>query len=231
MNNIEKEKKWWQAVLPKQRRGEDDVSRAESKLKTVVKDFGIDFKDKVVLDIGSSTGGFTDLALKLGAAKVIAVEKGSHQMREDLRHDKRVQLHEKTNIFTVGKSELMAVQLKEVPDIVMADVSFISIRPVLEHVRNQIGNKRTKLLVLFKPQFEAHGAQLRNGIVKNSRVRREIIMEFEQWLKVAGFVVLGKRDSVVTGRYGNIERIYALKLADRDRATIREEASSRAGAN
>ena len=212
---MRKKSNWWQELLPGQRKAEGDVSRAETKLMAVVKDFKIDFRDKLVLDIGSSTGGFTDLALRLGAREVIAIEKGSKQMRPDLKHDKRVRLHEKTDIFEVGKSELTTVQLEESPDIVMADVSFVSIRYVLEHVKNRIASRKTKLLFLFKPQFEAHADQLREGIVKNNKIRREIITEFEQWLKVAGFVVLGKRDSLVSGRYGNVERIYFLKLADK----------------
>ena len=209
--------KWWQDILPKQkRRAEGEVSRAEGKLSPVIKELKIDFRDKVVLDVGSSTGGFTDLALKLGAKKVIAIEKGSRQMREDLRHNPKVELHEKTDIFEVGKSDLMTVVLQESPDLVMVDVSFISVRTVLMHIRNRISDRWTKVLVLFKPQFEAEDEQLKRGIVKNSRIRREIIAQFEQWLKRADFVILGKRDSGVAGRYGNVERVYYLKLGEKE---------------
>ncbi len=182
----------------------DVVGRAEYKIADAAKAFGVDFRGKVALDIGSSTGGFTEYALRQGAVKVIAVEKGTNQMMAPLRFDERVELHEKTDIFEFVTDET--------PDIIMADVSFVSLRKVLEYVREELAEKGTELLVMLKPQFEAKPWQLKNGIVKNSKMRREIIAEFEMWLKSHGFVIIAKRDNEVAGRFGNVERFYYLQI-------------------
>ena len=180
------------------------VSRAEGKLEGAVRAFRYDFRNKTVLDIGSSTGGFTELALKLGAKKVIAIEKGTNQMKAPLRFDMRVDLHEKTDFFDV--TDLEAV------DTVVADVSFVSLTKILTHAQ-KIVNKKADFLVMLKPQFEAEPSQLVKGVVKNEKMRREILKKFENWLKNNGFLVVDKRDNDVTGKKGNIERFYLLKIA------------------
>ena len=98
-------------------------------------------------------------------------------------------------------------------DLILADVSFISLREVLAYARTMLAVPGTELLVMLKPQFEAKPWQLKNGVVKNSKMRREIIAEFEAWLKTRGFVIAGKRDNEVAGRFGNVERFYYLRLA------------------
>lgn len=180
------------------------VSRAEGKLEGAVRAFRYDFRNKTVLDIGSSTGGFTELALKLGAKKVIAIEKGTNQMKAPLRFDMRVDLHEKTDFFDV--TDLEAV------DTVVADVSFVSLTKILAHAQ-KIVNKKADFLVMLKPQFEAEPEQLVKGVVKNEKMRREILKKFENWLKNNGFLVVDKRDNDVAGKKGNIERFYLLKIA------------------
>lgn len=180
------------------------VSRAEGKLEGAVRAFRYDFRNKTVLDIGSSTGGFTELALKLGAKKVIAIEKGTKQMKAPLRFDERVDLHEKTDFFDV--TDLEAV------DTVVADVSFVSLTKILAHAQ-KIVNKKADFLVMLKPQFEAEPEQLVKGVVKNEKMRREILKKFENWLKNNGFLVVDKRDNDVAGKKGNIERFYLLKIA------------------
>ena len=180
------------------------VSRAEGKLEGAVRAFRYDFRNKTVLDIGSSTGGFTELALKLGAKKVIAIEKGTNQMKALLRFDMRVDLHEKTDFFDV--TDLEAV------DTVVADVSFVSLTKILAHAQ-KIVNKKADFLVMLKPQFEAEPEQLVKGVVKNEKMRREILKKFENWLKNNGFLVVDKRDNDVAGKKGNIERFYLLKIA------------------
>ena len=180
------------------------VSRAERKLEGAVRAFRYDFRDKTVLDIGSSTGGFTELALKLGAKQVFAIEKGSRQMKAPLRFDPRVELHEKTDFFDVV--------CVPVVDTIVADVSFVSLTRILKHAR-EFADQRTDFLVMLKPQFEARPQQLWKGVVKNEKMRREIIKGFEIWLKQNKFIILNKRDNEVLGKNGNQERFYYLKIA------------------
>ena len=182
------------------------VSRAEGKLEGAVRAFRYDFRNKTVLDIGSSTGGFTELALKLGAKKVIAIEKGTNQMKAPLRFNARVDLHEKTDFFDVSGDDLETI------DAVVADVSFVSLTKILAHAKKVV-SKNADFLVMLKPQFEAEPDQLVKGVVKNEKMRREILKKFENWLKNNGFLVVDKRDNDVAGRKGNIERFYLLKIA------------------
>ena len=201
------------------------VSRAEGKLEGAVRAFRYDFRDKTVLDIGSSTGGFTELALKLGAKKVVAVEIGTKQMKAPLRFDSRIDLHEKTDIFdcckqgresfckrNAGSSEKKELTIIEVPDVVVSDVSFVSLLKVLKHVGPNIAGLKTDFLVMLKPQFEAKPFQLFKGVVKNEKIRRDIIKDFEAGLKGLGFIIVNKRDNEVVGKNGNKERFYYLKI-------------------
>ena len=193
------------------------MGRAEWKLAEAVREFGFDFRGKIVLDIGSSTGGFTELALRMGARKVIAVEKGTGQMKAPLRFEARVELHEKTDIFEVGvrnggASGATKVQVEIEPaEVVLADVSFVSLRPILMKAK-ELAVREADFLVMLKPQFEARSEQLVRGVVKNERMRREIMQEFEQWLKVRGWVVVRKRDNETVGRKGNRERFYWVRV-------------------
>ncbi len=188
------------------------VGRAGLKLAEAVRAFGFDFRGKTVLDIGSSTGGFTEFALKSGAKKVYAVEKGTNQMAKPLRYDARIVLMEKTDIFEVTrKGSDGKVEIPDNIDVALADVSFVSLTKVLAYVKKNIVNRKTDYLVMLKPQFEAYPDQLVNGKVKNERMRREIIQRFEQWLKQNGLVVVKKRDNETVGKVsGNRERFYWL---------------------
>lgn len=190
---------------------QDIVGRAELKLADAVQAFGYDFRGKNVLDIGSSTGGFTELALRLGANKVYSVEKGTKQMKAPLRFDPRIVLMEKTDIFEVGKDQL--IQIPEKINTILADVSFVSLAKVLRHAKIALAGSNTDFLVMLKPQFEAYSEQLVNGVVKNERMRRDIIQNFERWLTKNGFLILKKRDNELTGKNGNRERFYFLRLA------------------
>lgn len=181
------------------------VSRAEFKLADAVNAWGFSFEGKHVLDIGSSTGGFTECALNAGARRVLAVERGTHQMKAPLRFDPRVDLREKTDIFEL--------KLQKKPDVILADVSFVSLRKVLAYAKKRLAGKQTDFLVMLKPQFEAAPRELVRGVVKNEKMRREIIQDFEAWLKRNGFIILKKRDNDLAGRHGNVERFYWLRLS------------------
>jgi 23S rRNA (cytidine1920-2'-O)/16S rRNA (cytidine1409-2'-O)-methyltransferase len=178
------------------------VSRAGLKLASVADLFKLDFRGKIVLDVGSSTGGFTDYALRHGAAKVIAVDVGTDQLHPSLQGNERIELHEKTDIRDFKTSAHI--------DVVVADVSFISLREILPSVAKLCG-PGTQLVVMVKPQFEAGQAGLKHkGVIKNDRMRRDILKDFEDWAR-SRFVVLDKADSDVPGSKGNRERFYLLK--------------------
>lgn len=181
------------------------VNRGYQKIEGAARAFNFDFREKTVLDIGSSTGGFTKLALDRAAKQVIAVEKGTNQMVAPLRFDPRVDLHEKTDIF----------DFEAKPDVIVADVSFLSLTKILKYAKTHLSTPTTDFLVMLKPQFEAAPYQLTKGVVKNETIRREIIKNFEQWLKTNGFIIIKKRDNDLHGRHGNIERFYWLKLAEK----------------
>ncbi len=178
------------------------VSRAGLKLASVAQLLGVDFQGKTVLDVGSSTGGFTDYALQHGAEKVWAVDVGTEQLHPSLRGDARIELHEKTDIrdFT----------LEEKPDVVVMDVSFISLREILPHIALELSDDKTQIVAMLKPQFEAGKHQVNKGVIKNDAVRRQILREFEEWAR-RYFVIADKRDSEVAGAKGNRERFYLLR--------------------
>lgn len=181
---------------------EQYVSRAGLKLSSIADLLHLDFSGKVVLDVGSSTGGFTDYALRHGARKVIAVEVGTDQLHPDLRADPRVELHEKTDIrdFTTD----------QVIDLVVADVSFISLREILPAVA-RLSTRQTRIVAMVKPQFEARQQNVKHkGVIKNDKMRRQILQDFEQWARQQ-FVIVDKADSGVSGMKGNVERFYLLQ--------------------
>jgi 23S rRNA (cytidine1920-2'-O)/16S rRNA (cytidine1409-2'-O)-methyltransferase len=180
---------------------EQFVGRAGLKLASVAQLLHLDFRDSTVLDVGSSTGGFTDYALQHGAKKVYAVDVGTDQLHPSLRGNPKIELHEKTDIRDFVPDQT--------PDIVVMDVSFISLREILPHIA-RISETHTKVVAMLKPQFEAGKQQVNKGIIKNDSVRRAILKDFEAWTKQY-FVIVDKADSEVAGTKGNRERFYLLK--------------------
>lgn len=178
------------------------VSRAGLKLESVAKKIRIDFRNKTVLDVGSSTGGFTDYSLKNGANKVVAVDVGTDQLHPKLRLNKKVELHEKTDIRNFKTDQKI--------DVVVIDVSFISIKEILPSVVN-LSDKNTKIVAMVKPQFEAGRNGTVNGVVKNNSYRRKILQDFENWCRSNNLYIENKRDSEVKGTKGNQERFYILR--------------------
>jgi 23S rRNA (cytidine1920-2'-O)/16S rRNA (cytidine1409-2'-O)-methyltransferase len=182
---------------------EQYVGRAGLKLASVAAALKLDFKNKVVLDVGSSTGGFTDYALRHGAAKVIAVEVGKDQLHPTLHGHPKIELHEQTDIRDIHT-------LSTRPDIVVIDVSFISLREILPHIV-RLSSTDTQIVAMVKPQFEAVASNLKHkGVIKNDRMRRDILRDFEAWAR-AYFIIVNKADSEITGAKGNLERFYLLQ--------------------
>ena len=183
---------------------EQYVSRAGLKLASVAQLLKLDFTDKVVLDVGSSTGGFTDYALRHGARKVIAVDVGTDQLHPSLRGNPKIELHEQTDIRDMG-------ELSEAPDVVVIDVSFISLREVLPYVA-RLTKPQTQIAAMLKPQFEVGSRSKNKGVIKNDTVRRDILRDFEMWARNL-FVIRDKADSEIAGSKGNRERFYLLTPA------------------
>lgn len=183
---------------------EQFVSRAGLKLASVADKLAVDFRGKLVLDVGSSTGGFTDYALSRGARRVICVDVGTDQLHPQLRRDARVELHEKTDIRDFVTNQPV--------DIILIDVSFISLREVLPHLA-ELATRQTQVVAMIKPQFETGNRLKNHGVIKNDAERRRILHDFEQWAK-RYFLLRAKADSAVAGARGNRERFYLLtKLA------------------
>lgn len=182
---------------------EQYVSRAGLKLASVAQTLHLEFKGKVMLDVGSSTGGFTDYALKHDARKVIAVDVGTDQLHPTLLGNERIELHEQTDIRDVKTTT-------DPIDIVVIDVSFISLRDILPHVATLCG-PQTVVAAMVKPQFEARESNMKHkGVIKNDKMRREILKDFESWV-TKYFVIIDKADSDVAGTKGNRERFYKLR--------------------
>ena len=179
---------------------EQYVSRAGLKLASIAKAFDLNFKAKTVLDVGSSTGGFTDYALQHGAAKVIAVDVGTNQLHPSLRTNPKVELLEQTDIRDLKT-------LSQAIDYVVIDVSFISLREILPHVSKLV--PQAHIVAMVKPQFETGSNLKHKGVIKNEKMRRDILKDFEQWAK-NNYKIVNKADSQVVGEKGNKERFYLL---------------------
>lgn len=182
------------------------VSRGGDKLDSVAPALNLDFTGTIVLDVGSSTGGFTDYALQNGAAKVYAVDVGTAQLAYKLRQDPRVTSLERTDIRTLGPA-----QLKPQPTLAVIDVSFISLIKILPAVANLLPPK-APIVAMAKPQFEADKptADRYKGVIKDEAARSEILQRLEQDI-AKNFNVIASADSTVHGAHGNRERFYLLK--------------------
>ena len=181
------------------------VSRGALKLERAIDEFKINLKDKIVLDIGSSTGGFTEVALLNGAKKVIAVDVGSEQMHERLRHDQRVELFESTDFRYIEKEKLKDVNF------VVSDVSFISLKNIFPKIIEVLGTK-IPCVILFKPQFEC-GKEIANrycGVIRNKKIHSDLLTNFVAYLTNLGFRVSQISHSPITGKTGNIEYLLYL---------------------
>jgi 23S rRNA (cytidine1920-2'-O)/16S rRNA (cytidine1409-2'-O)-methyltransferase len=183
-------------------RGKDHpwVSRGGVKLAHGLEHFGFDVSGAVGLDVGSSTGGFTDVLLSRGAAKVYAVDVGTNQLAWKLRQDPRVLVLEQTNA-----RYLTAEQVPRAVDIVVCDASFISLAKVLE-APLKLAKADAKLVALIKPQFEAGREEVgKGGVVRDPAVHERVCADVARWVESQGWIVLGVTPSPITGPEGNVE--------------------------
>jgi 23S rRNA (cytidine1920-2'-O)/16S rRNA (cytidine1409-2'-O)-methyltransferase len=189
-------------------RGKDHpwVSRGGIKLDHGLTHFGFDVTGAVALDVGSSTGGFTDVLLSRGAAKVYAIDVGTNQLAWKLRQDPRVVVHEQTNARF-----LTAEQVPEPVDIVVCDASFISLAKVLE-APLKLARAGARLVALVKPQFEAGREEVgKGGVVRDPDVHERVCTQAKDWVESQGWRVFGITQSPITGPEGNIEFLLGAK--------------------
>ena len=180
------------------------VSRGGIKLDHGLTHFGFDVTGSAALDVGSSTGGFTDVLLNRGAAKVYAVDVGTNQLAWKLRQDPRVTVLEQTNARA-----LTAAQIDRPCDWVVCDASFIGLAKVLE-VPLSLAAPECTLVALIKPQFEVRREEVgKGGIVRDSVLHQRVCGEVTAWLEDGGWRILGVTESPITGTEGNVEFLVA----------------------
>ena len=187
---------------PLEVRGKDHpwVSRGGIKLDHALSHFGLDVTGAIALDVGSSTGGFTDVLLTRGAEKVYAVDVGTNQLAWKLRQDDRVVVHEQTNARALDRSII-----PEPVDIIVCDASFIGLAKVLE-APLKLARPGAKLVALIKPQFEAGREEVgKGGVVRDPAVHDRVCAQARAWVELQGWAVLGITPSPITGPEGNVE--------------------------
>lgn len=183
------------------------VSRGGLKLEGAIKYFNIDFKDKVVLDIGASTGGFTDCSLQNGANFVYSIDVGTNQLDYRLRNNEKVLSIENMHINKVEESML----IKGKADIVVVDVSFISLTKIAQYIYN-LSKNVSEALVLIKPQFEVGRECIgKNGVVKEQKFREMAIFNVVETFKKLSYKIIGVEESPIKGNKGNIEYLLYLR--------------------
>ena len=175
------------------------VSRGGFKLQSATENFAIDLKDKVVLDIGASTGGFSDVCLQAGAKKIYAVDTGEGQLDEKIRNNAKVVNLEKTNYLQLPKEKISDVQ------VVVIDVSFVSLTKLIPKLADDFNH--VEVVALIKPQFECglEYARKHKGIVKDAKMHEKIIKNISESFKKFGFVKRGLITSPIKGGDGNVE--------------------------
>ncbi len=187
------------------------VSRGGLKLEAAIKEFNVDVKEKICLDVGASTGGFTDCLLQHGAKRVYAVDVGYGQLAWKLRTDPRVIPIEKTNIRYIPKEKL-----PEPVDIATIDVSFISLKLVVPKVLEFL-KEGGEIIALIKPQFEVGKDEVEyRGIIKSPEKRAIVVEDMKKFFESTGLKVIGVIESPIKGQKGNIEYLIYAKLIKED---------------
>jgi 23S rRNA (cytidine1920-2'-O)/16S rRNA (cytidine1409-2'-O)-methyltransferase len=186
------------------------VSRGGLKLEKALREFSVSAEGKVVLDIGASTGGFTDCALQHGARFVYAVDVGYNQLDWSLRNDERVAVMERTNFRYLTIDDLKGAS----PELAVIDVSFISLKLILPALKPLLVGQRT-VIALIKPQFEAGREQVgKSGVVRDKRVHEQVLHEVLTFAASLGYSLIGLSFSPITGGEGNIEFLACWQIAE-----------------
>ena len=182
------------------------VSRGGIKLDHALDHFEIDVMGQTAIDVGSSTGGFTDVMLSRGATKVYAVDSGTNQLAWKLRQDDRVIVHEQTSARILTEQHI-----PEPIDLIVCDASFISLTKVLERPM-EFARENAQLIALIKPQFEAERADVgKGGVVRDAAVHDQVCQKVSDWLQAKGWAVQALIQSPITGPKGNVEFLIAAK--------------------
>ena len=195
------------------------VSRGGLKLEKAIKVFNLNFKDKIILDIGASTGGFTDCSLQNGAKFVYAIDVGTNQLDWKLRNDGRVKSIENKHINDLEKRDL-----SDDIDIIVMDISFISIKKVLYKIKKLL-KENGFAIFLIKPQFEAERNEINKGIVDNLNVHKRVINEVIEEAKIYQLFLENLTVSPIKGTKGNIE--YLAKFSNKNNFSSTEEIVNR----
>jgi len=197
------------------------VGKGGLKLKKAIESFRLNFFDKTVLDVGASTGGFTDCALQNGAKKVYAVDVGHGQLDPKLASNDRVVNFEGRNILDISPENI------DKTEIVVSDVSFVSIKKILFHISNFI-DEYGQIICLVKPQFEVGKKRLKNGVVSDEKTHVEVVSDILDYAESLGLTVSGLDFSPIKGGEGNIEFLLyltknsALKTTTDIKTTVRK---------
>jgi 23S rRNA (cytidine1920-2'-O)/16S rRNA (cytidine1409-2'-O)-methyltransferase len=182
------------------------VSRGGEKLKEIIERFDIEIENKICIDIGSGTGGFTEVLLKYGAKKVYAVDVGKGILDENLRRDKRVIVKEGLNARYIDENDI-----PEIVDLIVQDTSFISSKLIISNVKKFL-KENGDYIVLIKPQFEVGKENLKYGVVKDFNLHKDVLLSILNFIKIEGFHPIGLIPSPIKGKDGNIEYlIYMIK--------------------
>ena len=195
------------------------VSRGGFKLEKAVDQFGVQLTGKICMDVGSSTGGFTDCMLQNGAVKVFAIDVGTNQLAWKLRTDERVVSMEKTNIRYVTPEDI-----GQLVEFVSIDVAFISLTKVLGPVYELMA-ENAEIVCLIKPQFEAGREKVgKKGVVRDKKVHEEVVLAVTSFAATTGFELLRLDYSPIKGPEGNIEYLLYARKNAKDAEAVRNEA-------
>lgn len=193
------------------------VSRGGLKLEKALKQFPLSVSDKICMDIGASTGGFTDCMLQNGAKKVYSIDVGHGQLDWKLRNDERVVCMEKTNFRYMQPQDI-----EDIPDFASVDVSFISLTKILLPAR-RILSKQGEMVCLIKPQFEAGRDKVgKKGVVREKKVHEEVIQKILVFVRLIGFLVLDLSYSPIKGPEGNIEYLLYIRKDEKKDGEVGE---------